>query len=66
MTYSNIREGIFKSRPNRFIAHVKIDGEIEICHVKNTAWSANASFINRTLRLQPILGIEQLLVKKYL
>jgi len=36
MTYTNIREGIFKSRPNRFIAHVEIDGEIEICHVKNT------------------------------
>jgi sugar fermentation stimulation protein A len=36
MTYSNIRYGIFKSRPNRFIAHVEIDGEIKICHVKNT------------------------------
>jgi sugar fermentation stimulation protein A len=36
MTYSNIREGIFKSRPNRFIAHVEIDGKLEICHVKNT------------------------------
>ena len=35
MTYANIHEGIFKSRPNRFIAHVEIDGEIEICHVKN-------------------------------
>ena len=36
MIYDNIHEGIFKSRPNRFIAHVEIDGEIEICHVKNT------------------------------
>lgn len=23
-------------RPNRFIAHVEIDGKIEVCHVKNT------------------------------
>lgn len=36
MTYANIHEGIFKSRPNRFIAHVEVDGNIEICHVKNT------------------------------
>ena len=36
MTYNNIREGIFLSRPNRFIAEVEIDGKTEICHVKNT------------------------------
>ena len=29
-------QGIFKSRPNRFIAHIEIDGKEEICHVKNT------------------------------
>ena len=29
-------EGRFLSRPNRFIAHVEIDGKEEICHVKNT------------------------------
>ena len=28
--------GIFLARPNRFIAHVEIDGNTEICHVKNT------------------------------
>ena len=28
--------GIFLSRPNRFIAHIEIDGQTEICHVKNT------------------------------
>ena len=28
--------GVFLARPNRFVAHVKIDGETEICHVKNT------------------------------
>lgn len=36
MKYSNIVEGRFISRPNRFIAYVEIDGKEEICHVKNT------------------------------
>ncbi len=36
MYYSNMVPGRFISRPNRFIAHIEIDGQIEICHVKNT------------------------------
>lgn len=36
MKYNNIVPGVFLSRPNRFIAHIKIDGKEEICHVKNT------------------------------
>lgn len=36
MKYGDIHTGIFLSRPNRFIAHVEIDGADEICHVKNT------------------------------
>jgi sugar fermentation stimulation protein A len=28
--------GKFIKRPNRFIAHIEIDGKEEICHVKNT------------------------------
>lgn len=36
MKYQNMVEGIFRERPNRFIAHVEIDGKMEICHVKNT------------------------------
>jgi len=36
MIYENIKSGRFLSRPNRFIAHVEIDGRAEICHVKNT------------------------------
>ncbi len=28
--------GIFHARPNRFIAHIEINGQIQICHVKNT------------------------------
>lgn len=36
MQYGNMVEGIFLARPNRFIAHIEIDGNVEICHVKNT------------------------------
>ena len=36
MNYSNVAEGVFLERPNRFIAIVEIDGKEEICHVKNT------------------------------
>ena len=36
MTYPNIRPGIFIKRPNRFIAHVEVDGAEQVCHVKNT------------------------------
>ena len=36
MHYANMKPGIFRSRPNRFIAHIEIDGAEQICHVKNT------------------------------
>lgn len=36
MKYKHIVKGTFVSRPNRFIAHVIIDGREEVCHVKNT------------------------------
>lgn len=36
MKYTNIVEGKFIMRPNRFIAHIEIDKKEEICHVKNT------------------------------
>ena len=36
MKYENIVRGIFKERPNRFIAKVEIDGKCETVHVKNT------------------------------
>jgi len=34
--YEMMKEGSFLARPNRFLAHVVIDGQEEICHVKNT------------------------------
>jgi len=36
MIYENIVEGIFIKRPNRFIAHVLVNGKEEVVHVKNT------------------------------
>jgi len=36
MHYPNMIPGVFLSRPNRFIAHVEIDDQEEIVHVKNT------------------------------
>ena len=36
MIYTKVIPGVFLSRPNRFIAHVLVDGVEEIAHVKNT------------------------------
>lgn len=36
MKYNDIHKGRFINRPNRFIANVEINGEIQVVHVKNT------------------------------
>ena len=36
MRYRNIEEAVFLDRPNRFIAHVELEGKAETVHVKNT------------------------------
>lgn len=36
MRYEQIRQAIFRNRPNRFIAEVEISGRMERVHVKNT------------------------------
>ena len=36
MQYGQVVTGCFMERPNRFIAHVEVDGEEKVCHVKNT------------------------------
>ena len=36
MKYREIVSGIFLDRPNRFIAHVDVNGTVETVHVKNT------------------------------
>lgn len=36
MQYKNMLEAHFLARPNRFIAHIEVNGQEEVCHVKNT------------------------------
>jgi sugar fermentation stimulation protein A len=36
MRYANIVRAVFLDRPNRFIAHVELNGRVETVHVKNT------------------------------
>jgi len=36
MRYAEVIEGTFIDRPNRFIAHVEVNGKVETVHVKNT------------------------------
>ena len=36
MNYKEMKQGIFKERPNRFIAYCEIEGQEEKVHVKNT------------------------------
>ncbi len=36
MRYENMVPGCFLARPNRFIAHVEVEGQSQIVHVKNT------------------------------
>jgi len=36
LKYREIVDGIFLDRPNRFIAHVDVNGAVETVHVKNT------------------------------
>lgn len=52
MKYSNIVKGIFKDRPNRFIAHVEIDGKNELVHVKNTGRCKELLVPDATVYLQ--------------
>lgn len=45
-------EGKFVSRPNRFIAEVELDGEIELAHVKNTGRMVELLLPGATVYLQ--------------
>lgn len=36
MRYASMVPGFFRARPNRFIAHIEIDGQVQVVHVKNT------------------------------
>lgn len=51
MRYTSIVNGIFLKRPNRFIAHVLIDGKEEVVHVKNTGRCRELLIPGRTVYL---------------
>ena len=48
MKYEHITEGRFIDRPNRFIAHVEINGQVETVHVRIQAGAG--SFWSRVHR----------------
>ena len=52
MKYNNILKGKFILRPNRFIAYVEIDGNEEVCHVKNTGRCKELLIPNATVFIQ--------------
>ena len=56
MKYKKIIKGKFISRPNRFVAHVEINGEEKICHVKNTGRCAELLVPDATVYLEDFTG----------
>ncbi|WP_405293017.1 DNA/RNA nuclease SfsA [Methanobrevibacter sp.] len=46
-------KGIFKARPNRFIAEVEVDGSLEIAHVPNTGRCKELLVENAVVWLEP-------------
>ncbi len=54
MKYKNIKRAKFISRPNRFIANIEINGETEICHVKNTGRCKELLIPNANIFVQEI------------
>ena len=52
MKYKKIVKGIFIERPNRFIAKVKIGGEVHTVHVKNTGRCKELLIPNCTVFLE--------------
>ncbi len=54
MKYDNVKRAKFLSRPNRFIANIEIDGQKEICHVKNTGRCKELLVPNATIYVQEV------------
>ena len=52
MIYKNIFTAKFINRPNRFIAHIEIDGQTEVAHVKNTGRCRELLTENATVFVQ--------------
>ena len=52
MQYKHIHKAIFLDRPNRFIAHVLLEGKIQTAHVKNTGRCKELLVPNATVYLE--------------
>lgn len=52
MKYTNVISGKFVDRPNRFTAHVEIDGVTETVHVKNTGRLSSLLIPGNTVSLE--------------
>lgn len=52
MIYENISKAVFLERPNRFIAHMELDGVRQVCHVKNTGRCAELLVPGATIYVQ--------------
>ena len=61
MTYTNMTPGIFLARPNRFIAHVEVDGAMDVFRTHDTIDNIE-KHLNRelgilaTIHLDPIVA----------
>lgn len=53
MTYTHTRTGVFRARPNRFVAVVEVDGADAVCHVKNTGRCKELLVPGCTVILEP-------------
>lgn len=62
MQYNNIVTGIFRERPNRFIALVEINGQLEKCHVKNTGRCREILTPGAEVYLQDALAGDNLMI----
>jgi sugar fermentation stimulation protein A len=54
MQYSDIKQARFLSRPNRFIAHIELDGQEETAHVKNTGRCKELLITGATVFIQKV------------
>ncbi|MBC5786539.1 DNA/RNA nuclease SfsA [Clostridium facile] len=52
MYYPNIQQAVFLERPNRFIAHILVEGKEQLCHVKNTGRCKELLIPNTTIYVQ--------------
>jgi len=52
--YTNVISGKFVDRPNRFTAHVEIDGVTETVHVKNTGRLSSLLIPGNTVALRSL------------